>query len=97
MDWLDLLAIQGTLKSHLQHHSTKASVLQCSALFMVQLSYLSMGLTRLTFVVKVMSALFNMLSRSVIAFLPQINCLLISWLQSLSAVMTAEDEMVGCK
>ena len=93
MDWLDLLAVQGTLKSLLQHHSSKASVLQCSAFFMVQLShpYMTMGkiiaLTRWIFVVKVLPLLFNMLSRLVIAFLPRNKCLLISWLQSLSVVI----------
>ena len=92
-DWLDLLAVQGTLKSLLQHHSSKASILQCSAFFMVQLShpYITMGktraLTRWTFVGKVMSLLFNMLSRLVITFLPRSKCLLISWLQSPSAVI----------
>ena len=93
MDWLDLLAVQGTLKSLLQHHSSKASILQCSAFFTVQLShpYMTTGkiitLTRWTFVDKVMSLLFNMLSRLVITFLPRIKCLLISRLQSLSAVI----------
>ena len=93
MDWLDLLAVQGTLKSLLQHHSTNASVLQCSAFFIVQLShpYMTTGktiaLTRQTFVSKVMSLLFNMLSRLVIAFLPRSKHLLISWLQSPSAVI----------
>ena len=93
MDWLDLLAVQGTLKSLLQHHSSKASVLWCSGFFMVQLShpYMTTGktiaLTRWTFVGKVMSLLFNMLSRLVIPFLPRSKCLLISWLQSLSAVI----------
>ena len=92
MDWLDLLAVQGTLKSLLQHHSSKASILWCSAFFIVQLShpYMTTGktvaLTRWTFVGKVMSLLFNMLSRLVIAFLPTSKCLLISWLQSPSAV-----------
>ena len=92
MDWLDLLAVQGTLKSLLKHHSSKASVLQCSAFFIVQLShpYMTTGktiaLTRQTFVGKVMSLLFNMLTRLVIAFLPRSKCLLISWLQSPSAV-----------
>ena len=92
MDWFDLLAVQGTLKSLLQHHSLKASVLQCSTSFMVQLShpYMTTGktiaLTRRTFADKVMSLLFNMLSRLVIAFLPWSKCLLISWLQSPSAV-----------
>ena len=93
MDWLDLLAVQGTLKSLLQHHSSKASVLWCSAFVIVQLSYPYMttgktiALTKWTFVGKVMSLLFNMLSRLVIIFLPRIKCLLISWLQSLSAVI----------
>ena len=93
MDWLDLLAIQGTLKSFLQHHSSKASVLRHSAFFIVQLSqsYMTSGktiaLTRWTFVGKVMSLLFTMLSRFVIAFLPRSKHLLISWLQSPSAVI----------
>ena len=93
MDWLDLLAVQGTLKSLLQHHSSKASILLCSAFFIVQLShpYMTTGktiaLTRRTFVGKVMSLLFNMLSRLVITFLPRSKCLLISWLQSPSAVI----------
>ena len=93
MDWLDLLAVQGTLKSLLQNHSSKASVLQYSAFFMVQLlhPYLATGktiaLTRWTFVYKVMSLLFNTLSRLVIALLPRRKHLLISWLQSLSAVI----------
>ena len=88
MDWLDLLAVQGTLKSHLQYHSSKASILKYSAFFTVQLShpYMTTGktiaLTRWTFVDKVMSLLFNMLSRLVIAFLPRSKRLLISWLQS---------------
>ena len=88
MDWLDLLAVQGTLKSLLQHHSSKASILRCSAFFIVQLShpYMTTGkniaLTRWTFVGKVMSLLFNILSKLVIAFLPRIKHLLISWLQS---------------
>ena len=86
MDWLDLLAVQGTLKSLLQHRSSKASILRCSAFFIVQLShpYMSTGktiaLTRWTFVGKVMFLLFNMLSRLVIAFGPRKKCLLISWL-----------------
>ena len=90
---MDLLAVQGTLKSLLQHHSSKASILQCSAFFRVQLShqYMTIGktiaLTRWTFVGKVMSLLFSMLSRSVIAFLPRGKHLLISWLQSPSAVI----------
>ena len=93
MDWLDLLAVQGTLKSRLQHHSSKASILQHSAYFTVQLShpYMTTGktiaLTRWTFVVKVMSLLFNMLSRLVITFLPRGKRLLISWLQSPSGVI----------
>ena len=88
MDWLDLLAVQGTLKSLLQHHSSKASILWLSAFFMVQLShpYMTTGktraLTRRTFVGKVMSLLFNMLSRLVITFLPRSKRLLISWLRS---------------
>ena len=93
IDWLDLLAVQGTLKSRLQHHSSKASILRCSAFFTVQLSYPYMttgktiALTRRTFVGKVMSLLFNMLSRLVITFLPRSKHLLISWLQSPSAVI----------
>ena len=93
MDWLDLLAVQGTLKSLLQHHSSKASILWCSAFFTVQLShsYMTTGktiaLTRWTFVGKVMSLLFNMLSRLVITFLPRSKHFLISWLQSPSAVI----------
>ena len=93
MDWLDLLAVQGTLKSLLQHHSSKASFLQCSTFFIVQLShsYMTTGetiaLTRQTFVGKVISLLFNMLSRLVITLLPRSKCLLISWLQSRSAVI----------
>ena len=93
MDWLDLLAVQGTLKNFLQHLSSKASNLQCSAFFIVQLSHPHMttgktvALTRLTFVGKVMSQLFNMLSRLVIAFHPRRKCLLISWLESPSAVI----------
>ena len=94
MDWLDLLAVQENLKSLLQYHSSEASILQCSAFFTVQLSHPSMttgktiALTRWTFVVgKVMSMLFNMLSRLVITFLPRSKRLLISWLQSPSAVI----------
>ena len=93
MDWLDLLAVQGTLKSLLQHHSSKASILQCSAFFIVQFlhPYMTTGktiaLTRQTFVAKVMSLLFNVLSRFVIAFLPRSKRLLISWLQSPFAVI----------
>ena len=92
MDWLDLLAVQGSFKSLLQHQSSKASILWCSAFFIVQLShpYMTTGqtiaLTRWNFVGKVMSMLFNMISRLVMAFLPRSNCLLISWLQSLSTV-----------
>ena len=93
MDWLDLLAVQGTLKSILQHHSSKASILQCSAFFIVQLSHpykttgKTIALTRWTFVGKVMSLLLNMLSRLVITFLPRSKRLLISWLQSPSIVI----------
>uniref|UniRef100_A0AC11DMW5 Uncharacterized protein n=1 Tax=Ovis aries TaxID=9940 RepID=A0AC11DMW5_SHEEP len=93
MDWLDLLAVQGTLKSLLQHHSSKASVLQHSAFFTVQLSHpymttgKTMALTRQTLVGKVMSLLFNMLSKLVITFLPRSKRLLTSWLQSPSAVI----------
>ena len=93
MDWLDLLAVQGTLKSLLQHHSSKASILRPSPFFTVQLShpYMTTGktiaLTKWTFVDKVTSLLFNMLSTLVIAFLPRSNHLLISWLQSPSAVI----------
>src|SRR5574341_172848 len=93
MDWLDLLTVQGTLKSLLQHHSSKASIFRCSAFFTVQLlhPYMTTGktiaLTRRTFVGKVMSLLFNMLSRLFITFLPRSKRLLISWLQSPSAVI----------
>ena len=93
MDWLDLLGVQGTLKSLFQHHSSKALVLWCSAFFTVQLShpYMTTGktiaLTRQTFVGKVLSLLFNILSRFVITFLPRSKCLLISWLRSPSAVI----------
>ena len=93
MDWLDLLAVQGTLKSLLQHHNSKASILRCSAFFIVQLShpYMTTGktiaLTRWTFVGKVTSLLFNMLSKLVITFLPRSKRLFISWLQSPSAVI----------
>ena len=93
MDWLDLLAVQGTLKSLLQHHSSKASILRHSAFFTVQLShpYMTTGktiaLTRRIFVGKVISLLFNILSRLVITFLPRSKCLLVSWLQSPSAVI----------
>ena len=100
MDWLDLLAVQGILKSLLQHHSSKASVLQYSAFFMVQLShpYMTTGktiaLTRRTFVDKLKSLLFSKLSRLVITFLPKSKCLFISWLQSLSAVMLEPKKIV---
>ena len=93
MDWLDLLAVQGTLKSFIQHHSSKASILWCSAFYTVQLShpYMTTGkiiaLTRWTFVGRVVSLLLNMLSRLVITFLPRSKRLLISWLQSPSAVI----------
>ena len=93
MDWLDVLAVQGTLKSLLQHHSSKASILWCSAFFIVQLSHpymttrKTLPLTRRTFVGKVMSLLFNMLARLIIAVLSSRKCLLISWLQSPSAVI----------
>ena len=93
IDLLDLFAVEGTLRSLLQHHSSKASILQCSAFFIVQLSHPYMttgktiGLTRWTFVGKVMSVLFNMLTTLAIAFLPRNKCLLISWLQSPSAVI----------
>jgi len=100
IDWFDLLAVQGTLKSLLQHHSSKASVLRCSDFFMVQLShpYMTTGKTipwtRWTFVGKVMSLLSNMLSRLIIAFLPRSKCLLISWLQSPSAVILEPPKIV---
>ena len=93
MDWLDLLAVQGTFKSLLQHHSSKASILWHLAFFTVQISHpytttgKAIALTRRTFVGKVMSLHFNMLSRLVTAFLPRNKCLLISWLQSPSAVI----------
>ena len=93
IDWFDLLGVQRTLKSRLQHHSSKASILQCSAFFIVQLShpYMTTGkttaLTRQTFVGKVMSLLLNMLSRLVITFLPRSKRLLILWLQSPSVVI----------
>ena len=100
MDWLDLLAVQGTLKSLLQHHSSKASILRHSALFRVQLShpYMTTGktiaLTRRTFVGKIMSLLLNVLSRLVITFLPRSKRLLISWLQSPSAVILEPQKRV---
>ena len=99
IDWLDLRAVQGTLKSLLQQHSSKASILRCSAFFIVQLShsYMTTGktraLTRWTSVGKVMSVLFNMLSRLIITFLPRGMCLLISWLQSPSAVILESQKM----
>ena len=102
MDWLDLLAVQGTLKSLLQHHSSKASILQYTAFFIVQLShpYMTTGktiaLTRRAFVGKVMSPLFNMLFRLVIAFLPRSKCLLISWLLSPSAVILEPNKGCHC-
>ena len=100
MDWLDLLAVQGTLKSLLQHHSSKASILRRSAFFIVQLSqvYMTTGktiaLTRRTFVGKGMSLLFNMLSRLIITFLPRSKHLLISWLQSPSTVILEPKKIV---
>ena len=100
MDWLDLLAVQGTIKSLLHHHSSKASILQHSAFFTVQLShpYMTTGkaiaLTRWTFVGKVMSLLFNILSRLVITFFPRSKHLLISWLQSPSAVILEPKKIV---
>ena len=100
MDWLDLLAVQGTLKSLLQHHNSKASILRCSAFFTVQLlhPYMTTGktiaLTRWTFVGKVMSLLLNMLSRLVITFLLRSKCLLISWLQSPSAMILEPKKIV---
>ena len=99
MDWLDVLAVQGTLKSFLQHHSPKASILWCSAFFTVQLShpYMTIGktiaLTRQTFVGKVVSLLLNMLSRLVITFLLRSKRLLISWLQSPSAVILEPEKI----
>ena len=105
MDWFDLLAVQGTLKSLLQHHSSKASILRHSAFFTVRLShpYMTTGktiaLTRQAFFVgKVMSLLFNMLSRLVITFLSRSKCLLISWLRSPSAVIfgAQENEVYPC-
>ena len=101
MDWLDLLAVQGTLKSLLPHHSSKASILWCLAFFTVQLSYPYMttgknkDLTRWTFVGKVLSLLFNVLSRLVITFLPRSKCLLISWLQSPSTVSLEPRKIVS--
>ena len=100
MDWLDLLAVQGTLKSLLQHHSSKAPILQCSVFFIVQIShaYMTTGktiaLTRRIFVGKAMSLLFNMLSKLVITFLPRSKHLLISWLQSPSAMILEPKNLV---
>ena len=100
MDWLDLLAVQGTLNSLLQHHSSKASILWRSAFFIVQLShpYMTTGktitLTRWTFVSKAMSLLFNMLSRLIVAFLPRSKHLLISWLQLPYAVILESEKIV---
>ena len=102
MDWLDFLAVQGTLKSLLQHHSSKASFLWHSPFFMVQFShpYMTTGKTiawtRCTFVGKVMSPLFNMLSRLVVTFLPRSKCLLISWLQSPFAVHSGRNQEGSC-
>ena len=101
MDWLDLLAVQGTLKSLLQHHSSKASILRCSAFFIAQIShpYMTTGktiaLTRWTFVGKVMSLLLNILSRLLITFLPRSKRLLISWLPSPSAVILEPTKIVS--
>ena len=101
IDWLALLAVQGTLKSLLQHHSSKASIFWCSAFLTIQLShpYMATGktiaLTRRTFVGKVMPLLFNMLSRLVITFLPRSKCLSISWLQSPSAVILEPPKIVS--
>ena len=97
MDWLDLLAVQGTLKSLLQHHSSKASIFWCSAFFTIQLSHLYMTtgktipLTRWTFVGKVIFLLLNVLSRLVITFLPRSKCLSTSWLQTPSAVILIDE------
>ena len=102
IDWFDLLAVQGTLKSLLQHHPSKASILQCSAFFIVQISHPHMttrktiALTRQTFVGKVMSLLFNIPPRLVIAFLPRSKCLLISWLQSPCAVILELKKKIKC-
>ena len=99
MDWLEILAVQGTLKSLLQHHSSEASILQCSAFFMVQLSHPNMttgkikALTTGDFVSKVMSLIFNTLSRLVITFLQGSKCLLISWLWSPSTVILEPEKM----
>ena len=102
MDWLDLLAVQGTLKSLLQHHSSKASILWCSAFFTVQIShpYMTTGkttaLTKRTFVDKVMSVVFNNLPRLVMSFLPRSTCLLILWLWSPSAVILEPSKIKVC-
>ena len=102
IDWFDLLAVQGTLKSFLQHHSSKASILWCSAFFIAQISHLyvttgkTTALTIQTFVSKLMSLLFNMLSRLVITFLPRSKHLLISWLQSRSAMIFGAKEKKFC-
>ena len=101
MDWLDLLAVQGTLKSLFQHHSSKASILRCSAFFIVQVSHPYMitgktiALTRQTVVDKVMSLLLNMLSRLVISFLPRSKCLLISWLHLPGGTVVAGGDKLG--
>ena len=101
IDWFDLPEVQGTLRSLLQYHSSKASILRCSAFFIVQLSHLylitgkTMALTRRTFISKVMALLFNMLSSLVIAFLPRSKHLLISWLQSPSAVILEIKKIVS--
>ena len=103
MAWLDLLAVQGTLKCLLQHHSSKASILWCSAFFAIQLPHpyttteKTIPLTRWTFVDKVMSLLFNTLSRLVITFLPRSKRLLISWLQSPSAVILEQKKKLSCQ
>ena len=100
IDWFHLFAVQGTLKSFLQHHSSKASILWCSAFFMVQLSHpyvntgKSIALTRQTIVGKVISLLFNTLSRLFIAFLPRSKCLLISWLCEISSAVTLEPKKI---
>ena len=102
IDWFDLLTVQGTLKSLFQHHSSKASILWCSAFFIVQLSHPYMtarktiALTRWTFVSKVLSLLFHMLSKVVITFLPRIKHLSISWLQSPSAVILKAPKVFHC-
>ena len=102
IDWISFQSVQGTIKSRLQHHSSKASILRCSAFFIVQLShpYMTTGkiiaLTRRTFADKVMSLLFNMLSRLVITFLPRSNRLLISWLRSPSAVILEPKKIKSC-